>query len=306
MERVTATSPSDSTNKSVVATCPFGKLLLGSGAEITGAPGQVILDGVVPDTGRKSVTVNALEDEGAGTSQNWSITAYAICAPKVAGQQRVAVAGTSSSASTRIATVNCPTGKSVVGTYGAINSPNGQVVLDSLFTDAGLTNANVAAAEDGTGNTMNWSLTVYAVCASTTQAVTNSTGRETSGGSASQLSCLEGKLPTAAGGFITAGFGRIGLQMLRPGFMNPNQWWSGSESDPFNNSDEFSQASVSCPAGKHILGFGGTINGGEGQVLIDDLGTNAALSRAAITGFEDTTGFNADWNVTACGICVSR
>ena len=42
-------------------------------------------------------------------------------------------------------------------------------------------------------------------------------------------------------------------------------------------SDEFSQASVNCPAGKHILGIGGTINGGEGQVLIDDLRTDAAL-----------------------------
>ena len=91
----------------------------------------MLLDGLVPDTGLKSVTVNALEDEGAGTSQNWSITAYAICAPKVAGLQRVAVTGPSSSTSSKVVTADCPVGKSVIGMDGTINSPNGQVVLDA-------------------------------------------------------------------------------------------------------------------------------------------------------------------------------
>ena len=423
LERVSATSPSNSSNKSVAATCPTGKFLLGSSAEITGAPGEVILDGLVPGTGLQSVTVNALEDEGAGTSLNWSITAYAICAPKAAGLQRVAVTGSSDSTSSKIATADCPVGKSVIGVYGTINSPNGQVVLDSLFPNIAMTSANIAAAEDGTGNTANWSLTAYAVCASTTELVTVAPpGRGTSGGAGFQGSCPAGKLPAGVGGDITGGFGRMGIQALRPGFGSANEWRTSTMSDPSATienwslaaqgicttaiagqevvgvlsladstaeksvtaacpagkrviggggaigtsdfaiqriltgvtpnsalttvtatghedeagygqdwtvvayavcaaapaglqrvtatsplgSDEFSQASVNCPVGKHMLGIGGTINGGAGQVLIDDLKTNAALSKATITGFEDTAGFDADWNVTAYAICVTR
>jgi hypothetical protein len=41
-------------------------------------------------------------------------------------------------------------------------------------------------------------------------------------------------------------------------------------------------------------------------VLIDDLKTDPALSKATITGFEDSTGFDPDWNVTAYAICVTR
>lgn len=36
------------------------------------------------------------------------------------------------------------------------------------------------------------------------------------------------------------------------------------------DSQEFSQASASCPAGQHILGMGGSINNAQGNVLIDD------------------------------------
>ena len=72
------------------------------------------------------------------------------------------------------------------------------------------------------------------------------------------------------------------------------------------DSEEFSQASASCPADKHVLGMGGSINNAQGNVLIDDLKTNTALSKATITGFEDTTGYDADWNVTAYAICIDR
>ena len=41
-------------------------------------------------------------------------------------------------------------------------------------------------------------------------------------------------------------------------------------------------------------------------MLIDDLRTDTALSKATVTGFEDSTGFGQDWNVTAYAICVTR
>ena len=333
------------------------------------------------------------------------------------------VTGPSSSTVSKVATADCPVGKSVIGLYGTINSPNGQVVLDSLFPNIAMTSANIAAGEDGTGNSSNWSLTAYAVCASTTELVTVAPpGPGTSGGAGFEGTCPAGKLPAGVGGDITGGFGRMGIQILRPGFSGPGDWRTATMSDPSATienwslaaqgmcttaiagqevvaaaslagstpeqsvtatcpagkrvigaggsigtadfatqriltgitpnstlttvtatghedeagydpnwtvvayavcapapaglqrvtassplgSDEFSQASVNCPAGKHILGIGGTLNGSEGQVLIDDLRTDAALSKATVTGFEDTTGFGQDWNVTAYAICVTR
>jgi hypothetical protein len=101
LELVSATSASTSANKSVVATCPSGKRLLGNGAEITGAAGQVLLDGQLPNAQLTSVTANAVEDE-TGTAAAWSITAYAICGSAVTG-----------CASARA--VDCPAGKLVTG-----------------------------------------------------------------------------------------------------------------------------------------------------------------------------------------------
>ena len=51
---------------------------------------------MLPNPGLTAVTANALEDE-TGTSTNWSLKAYAICANLIAGLQRVAVTGATDS-----------------------------------------------------------------------------------------------------------------------------------------------------------------------------------------------------------------
>ncbi|MFI5734162.1 hypothetical protein ACIA49_28870 [Kribbella sp. NPDC051587] len=80
LQRVAATSPTDSaTNKSVTATCPAGKKVVGTGHEIANGKGQVLLDDVVPSADLTSVRAEAFEDQD-GTPNNWSITAYAVCA----------------------------------------------------------------------------------------------------------------------------------------------------------------------------------------------------------------------------------
>lgn len=80
LQRVAATSPTDSaTNKSVTATCPTGKKVVGTGHEIANGKGQVLLDDVVPSPDLTSVRAEAFEDQD-GTANNWSITAYAVCA----------------------------------------------------------------------------------------------------------------------------------------------------------------------------------------------------------------------------------
>ena len=79
LERVAATSELSSENKSATATCPAPKRLLGTGADINGASGQVLFTAIVPDEDLHDVTVRAAEDR-TGYSGPWSLTAYAICA----------------------------------------------------------------------------------------------------------------------------------------------------------------------------------------------------------------------------------
>jgi len=70
--------------KSVSASCPAGKVLVGTGYDITGGKEtinastetNVVIDDVTPDA--TSVLVEAFEEEP--TDLNWSLTANAICA----------------------------------------------------------------------------------------------------------------------------------------------------------------------------------------------------------------------------------
>jgi hypothetical protein len=79
LELVSATSPVNSSNKTVTATCPADKNLIGTGADIDGGVGQVVLDEVTPTAELRSVLVTGMEDE-TGHAGAWSVRSYAICA----------------------------------------------------------------------------------------------------------------------------------------------------------------------------------------------------------------------------------
>ncbi len=421
LELVSATSASTSANKSVVATCPSGKRLLGNGAAIIGAPGQVLLDGQLPNGQLTSVTANAVEDE-TGTSAAWRITAYAICANAVTGLQRVTVASAVDSDNNRIATAPCPTGKSVIGMGGTIN---GQGVLDAVFPDIPLTSANITAFEDATGNAGNWSVTAYSICAASAELVASTGIRQELISSARAADCVSGRLAAGAGIDTAGGTGRVAAFDVIPARSSPTFSYagahtvSGQTADSWNisaqaicatafpnqaptsaasvndseteksatvtcpaglrvigaggginggdptlvpanltletvrpnsaltgvtataheteggtasnwtlnayavcasrpaglrrvktssapGSDEFAQTTATCPAGTHLIGTGGEVVGGAGEVVLDDLRADTALTKTTVTGFEDHTGLDSDWHMTAYAICIKR
>ena len=85
LQRVEVESAENSvSSKQATATCPSGKVLVGTGFDVFGgksgvSPDQqtdVMMDFVIP--GSTSVTAAAYEDEA--TSANWSVKAIAICA----------------------------------------------------------------------------------------------------------------------------------------------------------------------------------------------------------------------------------
>ena len=208
LERVSATSPLNSQNKSVAATCPSGKRVLGVGADLNTFVGQVLLDDLRPDAGLTSVTANALEDE-TGNSTNWSVTAYAVCAAPVQGLARVTAGSALDSTANKVVRAPCPAGKQVTGMGGDINTFNGQVVLDATFPELDASGSGFAAFEDDTGNPANWSLTAYAICANSEQRVVLKDGPSTAPKRVVSPSCATGQRLTGAAGELTGGFGGV-------------------------------------------------------------------------------------------------
>ncbi|HEX8102612.1 MAG TPA: hypothetical protein VF533_08375 [Solirubrobacteraceae bacterium] len=417
--RAAATSASSSAAKSVAATCPAGKALLGSGAEAGSAHGQVLLDGIVPNLANRAVTVNAVEDE-TGDASPWTVTAYAICSDPVTGLQRTAATTAVSSTAPQTATAACPRGKSAISGGGTINGTDGQVVLRAASPTGDLRGAGFAASEDDTGSPAGWSVTAFAVCAAVAQLESRSLERSASTAQAAFGDCPPGQEATGFGGEVTGGFEQVRLALLvgqadrRTVFealaeadeTGPGGPWSvtayaicvtavaGSEvvraagpdgssaarsavaacppgkrvlgaagrvagaanqlvltglrpdsalssvtatahedetgtaeawhvdviavcappppglqrvaATTYSGSEEFARASATCPTGEHLIGTGARIGGGAGQVGIDDLRPDAALTRTTVTATEDETGSNADWSATAYAICIAR
>lgn len=75
---------------------------------------------------------------------------------------------------------------------------------------------------------------------------------------------------------------------------------SGTTSDPFNS------VLITCPSGKSVVGSGGRMNGGAGQVHLNTQGIGAVgPNKVAASGLEDRTGFAGTWSVTGYAVCVT-
>lgn len=166
LQRVTAVSASNANDfKSVTATCPAGKVLIGTGYVINGATGEVVVDDLRPNggpaTAPTSVFVGAYEEDPLAT--NWSVTAYAVCANPLDGLVRVTATGTSGSVDFQSVSAVCPAGKQVTGGGFELTGASGAVVVDDFVPSASSVFAGAHEADpDFTGT---WSITSYAICA---------------------------------------------------------------------------------------------------------------------------------------------
>jgi hypothetical protein len=80
LERVDASTSSSSANsKSVVATCPSGKKVIGGGAQATGSgANKVSINQNFPDSAGNKWNAQAVEV--VSTGQSWQLQAYGLCA----------------------------------------------------------------------------------------------------------------------------------------------------------------------------------------------------------------------------------
>jgi len=154
------------------AMCPSGKSLLGTGADLIGAYGEVTVEAIMPNggpaTAPTSVFVRAYESDPPYFS-DWTVIAYAICAntSAVPGLMRVAQSSAYNSDSPKIAHATCPAGKLLTGT-GALAKGEGEVVLHALRPAGPSTtelNRNTVSAYEEDPYSNNWPMQAFAICA---------------------------------------------------------------------------------------------------------------------------------------------
>jgi hypothetical protein len=217
VEEIAETSSPSSANKGATATCPAGKLVMGGGAEVSPPDGRVLISAIRPSTTLTSVYVTAYEDE-AGTAGDWTVTAYAICAPAPAGLQLVKATSASSSVS-KSATAACPTGKKVLGAGGEVAGARGQLLINAVTPSSDLANVRVSAFEDETGTTATWTVTAYAICGSPAQPVVRRNRVSGfSSGSPRSISrpCEAGEVAVGMGGAANGAGNQLVLQAITP------------------------------------------------------------------------------------------
>jgi hypothetical protein len=63
-------------------------------------------------------------------------------------------------------------------------------------------------------------------------------------------------------------------------------------------------ASASCLPGKKVIGMGGYVTNGNGEVVLNEIIPDAALGRVRATAWEDETGYAGNWSITAIAMCA--
>jgi hypothetical protein len=159
--QVDKTSVKDLFSKGVTAQCPLGKELIGSGAEMNGGQGIVVLDDIIPNTSLDQTEAFAMT--GRATKDPFSVTAHAICADPLPGLElKTATVGPNSF--NQGVFISCSKGKQLLGLGGELTGAFGLATMDDMTPNATLTGVQISAKEV-TPTVREWSLKGYAICA---------------------------------------------------------------------------------------------------------------------------------------------
>lgn len=182
---ISATSAKNSVSpKMAVAQCPAGMAVLGGGAILAGADGEVLIQSAFPTfdvgLGKHVFVVKAIEDLN-GTPDSWTVTANAYCTPAFVPTVIVEDSLFDSSPIKSVV-AHCPEGLKVVGMGGEVSTafdvppgplvgtiPTAGVVFHGFEVNDDLTQVTARATEvDGTlGGSYagSWRVVAIAACA---------------------------------------------------------------------------------------------------------------------------------------------
>jgi hypothetical protein len=216
--RVSSTTIANSADKTAVAFCPAGTVILGGGGFITGTDdGSVHIDQLEPIPVANQFRVRGREYP-PGTPANWSVTATAICAPLAsvpglfyAQATSVFVAGP------QVVDASCPTGRRALSSGARINGSDGSVILDAAHPlNAGLTITRARAQVAPGGLPPIWTVTAFTVCSLvTTVLVEVATTIDSTTPKTVTATCPAGLLVHGGGFLIRNGNGEVVLTRMR-------------------------------------------------------------------------------------------
>lgn len=259
--------------------------------------------------------------------------AIATPAQAVPGLVRVVTTSALSSLN-KVQVAACPAGTAVIGGGGFITGGFGQVGIDGLAPLLTGTGFVATAREDANGFVGNWTLSAIALCAPPPPGLiyVTATTLPSSINKSVAVSCPVGKSALGIGGQINNGLGQVILNDLRPSANLSHATVTGFETQGGSvlnwsvtvfavcvntpagiqrvvatsaaNSLTAKAITATCPAGKQVHGAGGQINGGFGQVFLDDVSI-PLLTSVTVNAIEDETGFVGNWSVTAYAICAN-
>jgi hypothetical protein len=80
-------------------------------------------------------------------------------------------------------------------------------------------------------------------------------------------------------------------------------WTRVSRTSPSTSATK--SVTATCPAGLDLIGTGGRVTNGDGEVVVTDIVPNSALTSVRVTAAENG-GFPGSWQVTAVAVCTSE
>ena len=267
------------------------------------------------------------------------------CAPATASAAvpglQLVEAGSGASSQNKQAEARCPAGQDLLGVGGQVSGGENQVLLDALSPS--LNSVDVHASERQGGTTAQWSVRALAICADepvgaevrattfpfpdgdsrspkTVSTAPNGpcTDEHRLTGAGAEILDLEGQvvldrilpstdLESSAARALEDQDGTLSNWRIRAYAICSDTTLPGLErvvsTGPSNSRNK--HATARCPTGKRVVGTGGEIVGGRGQVGITYVLPDADLTRVHVRGAEDQDGFGLDWSVRAVAICAT-
>jgi hypothetical protein len=142
------------------ATCPAGTFAVAAGADVVGGLSRVALLGTQLGT---HPTASASTHGDQTFVNSWGLITQGICSTEFTNAEHITSTSLSDSSQEKIVTASCDSGRRLLSTSASITGSG--VLLEAAQPDAALTSATAIAIEDEAGTAGNWSLTLYAYCA---------------------------------------------------------------------------------------------------------------------------------------------
>jgi hypothetical protein len=148
------------------AFCPVGQVVLGSGGKVNNPAGHVKLITATPFQAGDRVRTAAASDT-SGATNVWTVTSYAVCAPRPAGYQVVfQPSALRASEPEKLAAVVCPAGTRVHGAAAVtVLSGDGRGISLQLIYPFNALDRVQAFGVETQPNSSNWEVRAVAICA---------------------------------------------------------------------------------------------------------------------------------------------